>query len=111
MTFSFAQVYGFSLRVGGLTYLSPTLGIIISIFVSGYMADWYEMHNVKVAARSGKKPAPEKRLLLLAIPATFGIVGTAIFGACTTDKCHWMGPLAGAFGSKTRPLNFGREKY
>ncbi|KAJ9602622.1 hypothetical protein H2200_012815 [Cladophialophora chaetospira] len=99
MTFSFAQFYGFSVKASGLTYLSPTLGIVVSIFVSGYMADWYEMRNIRIAAKSGKKPAPETRLLLLLIPGSVGVIGTALFGGCLTDKCHWMGPIAGAFGN------------
>ena len=100
MTFSFVQTYGFNIKASGLANIAPTLGIVVSIFVSGYLADAYEMRNLRIAAKSGKKPNPETRLLLLVIPGSIGVAGTLLFGVCTQNKCHWIGPMAGAFGSK-----------
>jgi hypothetical protein len=68
------------------------------------MADWYEMRNLRIAAKSGVKPHPETRFVLLLITGSMGVAGTALFGACLGDKCHWIGPMAGSFGCMFIPI-------
>jgi uncharacterized membrane protein YjgN (DUF898 family) len=56
---------------------------------------------VREVGKHGPKPPPEKRLPLLIISGILGIMGTALFGGCTQDHCHWMGAEVGSFGSKS----------
>ncbi|OAP53744.1 hypothetical protein AYL99_12082 [Fonsecaea erecta] len=98
-TFSYQQVYSFDVKESGLANLSPFIGVLTAIFLCGYLSDVYEMRTVRLAAESGRDVIPEKRLILTILPAVLGIVGTALFGACNAHHCHWLGPMAGAFGS------------
>lgn len=52
------------------------------------------------AGPDGPKPAPETRLPLLLFSGVVAVVGTALFGGCTQQRCHWIAPLIGSFGSK-----------
>jgi MFS family permease len=99
-TFSFQQVYSFDVKESGLANLSPFIGVLTAIFLCGYLSDVYEMRSVRLAATSGHEVIPEKRLMLMILPAILGILGTAIFGACNAHHCHWLGPMAGSFGCK-----------
>lgn len=58
---------------------------------------------VQEAGKHGPKPASENRLPLLVISGILGVVGTALFGSCTQDHCHWMAAEVGSFGSKFLP--------
>ncbi|OQV06659.1 hypothetical protein CLAIMM_11201 [Cladophialophora immunda] len=98
-TFSYEQVYSFNVKESGLANLSPFIGVLTAIFLCGYLSDVYEMRAVRLAAESRREVIPEKRLILTILPAVLGIVGTALFGACNAHHCHWLGPMAGAFGS------------
>lgn len=52
---------------------------------------------VRTSLQSVKEPVPEHRLPLLVFTGTVGIGGVILFGACTQEKCHWIGPVIGSF--------------
>ena len=93
-------MYHFNIKQSGLANLAPFLGILTAIFATGFLSDVFEMRSIRIAARDGRDIVPEKRLILLLIPGLLGVMGTALFGGCTQQHCHWLGPLAGAFGCK-----------
>lgn len=59
---------------------------------------------VKTSSKDGTKPAPEKRLPLLILSGILGVAGTALFGGCTQQRCPWIAPEIGSFGSKKNPV-------
>lgn len=97
-------MYSFSVKESGLANLAPFLGVFTAIILCGYLSDMHEMRNIRLAAISEREVLPEKRLLLMILPAILGVVGTAIFGACNAHHCHWVGPMAGAFECKFKGL-------
>ena len=100
---SFLEVYHFSVGSTGLTNFAPLLGIWAAMLYTGILSDRLFMRKV---GKDGSKPPPEERLPLLVLSGILGIVGTALFGACTQKECPWIAPEIGSFGSMWNPTSF-----
>lgn len=98
-SYSYLVVYQFTLGHSGLTFLGPLLGIWLAIILCGIFAD---RHFANLTRKHGTKPEPEIRLPMYAFTGPIGVVGVILFGVCTQDKCHWIAPVIGSFGSKAR---------
>ena len=94
---SYLEVYGFSVDDAGLTNIAPLLGIWAAMLYCGILSDRIVAREV---SKHGSKHLPEKRLPVLILSGILGVVGTALFGGCTQDHCHWMGAEIGSFGSE-----------
>jgi MFS family permease len=89
-------VYPFSIGESGLTFIAPLIGTWLAMLFCGLLADRLYMRWAK---REGGRPKPEHRLPLLVVTGVMGVGGLLLFGICTQEKCHWVGPLFGsAFG-------------
>ncbi|KEF59711.1 uncharacterized protein A1O9_04557 [Exophiala aquamarina CBS 119918] len=90
---TYLVVYPFSIGESGLTFIAPLIGTWLAMVFCGILADRLCIRWVK---RRGEKPRPEQRLPLLAITGFIGIAGLILFGVCTQEQCHWIGPLFGS---------------
>lgn len=93
-------VYNFTIGESGLTFLAPLIGSWAAMLFYGVLADRLFIRWTK---KEGSKPKPERRLPLLIFTGTLGVGGLLIFGICTQERCHWVGPL---FGSCFGGLSF-----
>lgn len=80
------EMYGFNLGELGLTFLSVTVGVIISI--AWYW--WYIYYIVEPSIRANGLGAPERRLIP-ALFVTFLVpIGLFIFGWTARSDIHWI---------------------
>ncbi|KIX06196.1 uncharacterized protein Z518_04170 [Rhinocladiella mackenziei CBS 650.93] len=86
-------VYPFSVGESGLTFIAPLIGTWLAMLFCGVLADRLFTRWTK---KEGRKPKPEHRLPLLAFTGFIGIGGLLLFGICTQEYCHWVGPLFGS---------------
>lgn len=59
----------------------------------GVLADRLFLRGVR---EGDPKPKPERRLPLLVVTGAIGVAGCLIFGICTQEHTHWIGPLFGS---------------
>jgi DHA1 family multidrug resistance protein-like MFS transporter len=80
------EMYGFNLGELGLTFLSVTVGVIISI--AWYW--WYIYYIVEPSIRANGLGAPERRLIP-ALFVTFLVpIGLFLFGWTARSDIHWI---------------------
>jgi MFS transporter, DHA1 family, multidrug resistance protein len=82
----YGDMYGFNLGEMGLTFLSITVGVIISLVV--YWSYLYFV--VEPSIRSKGFPAPEDRLRPALISTFLCPIGLFIFGWTANPKIHWI---------------------
>lgn len=82
----YEAMYHFNLGELGLTFLSVTVGVIISI-----AAYWYYVYNiVEREIRAHGLGAPERRLLPALIVSWFVPIGLFLFGWTANPSIHWI---------------------
>lgn len=86
----FSQRYGFDEGEVGLTYLAPSIGLIIGQFIFGPFLDWYHKRQTRIRGSS----LPEDRLTLLLPGNVFIAAGLFWFGWAAQAHAHWAVPLA-----------------
>jgi len=79
-------MYGFNLGELGLTFLSVTVGVILSI--TWYW--WYIYYRVEPSIRAHGLGAPERRLIPALIVTFFVPIGLFIFGWTAREDIHWI---------------------
>jgi DHA1 family multidrug resistance protein-like MFS transporter len=84
-------MYHFNLGEMGLTFLSITVGVIISI--AAYWAYIYWVMEPEIRAHG--LGAPERRLIPALISSIFCPVGLFIFGWASNPNVHWIGSVIG----------------
>ncbi|KAF3035916.1 hypothetical protein E8E12_003686 [Didymella heteroderae] len=82
----YIDVYGFNLGEMGLTFLSVTLGVILSI--TWYW--WYIYRRVNPSIMANGLGAPERRLIPTLFVTFFVPVGLFIFGWTSRTDVHWI---------------------
>ncbi|KAH7378384.1 major facilitator superfamily domain-containing protein [Phaeosphaeria sp. MPI-PUGE-AT-0046c] len=80
------EMYGFNLGELGLTFLSVTVGVILSI--TWYW--WYIYYIVEPSIRANGLGAPERRLVPALFVTFFVPVGLFIFGWTARPDVHWI---------------------
>lgn len=80
------EMYHFNLGQLGLTFLSVTVGVILSI--TWYW--WYIYYRVEPSIRAHGLGAPERRLIPALIVTFFVPVGLFIFGWTSNPSIHWI---------------------
>ena len=83
--------YGFNIGEMGLTFLSITVGVVISIVVY-YAYIWYV---VEPDIRANGLGAPEKRLIPAIISSFFLPIGLFLFGWTGNGSIHWIVSVIG----------------
>jgi len=82
----YQAMYHFNLGEMGLTFLSVTVGVVISIAVY-----WYYIYNVvEREIRTHGMGAPERRLLPALVVTWFVPGGLLIFGWTANPSIHWI---------------------
>ncbi len=82
----YMETYGFNLGEMGLTFMSVTIGVILSL-------GWYWFyihHNVNPSIRANGLGAPERRLVPALVVTLFVPVGLFIFGWTSREDIHWI---------------------
>lgn len=79
-------MYGFNLGEMGLTFLSVTVGVIISIV--WYW--WYIFYRVEPDIRNNGLGEPERRLIPALVVTFFVPIGLFIFGWTANPDIHWI---------------------
>jgi DHA1 family multidrug resistance protein-like MFS transporter len=79
-------MYGFNLGELGLTFLSVTVGVIISI--TWYW--WYIYYRVEPDIRNNGLGEPERRLIPALVVTFFVPIGLFIFGWTANPDIHWI---------------------
>lgn len=69
------------------------MGTWLAMLFCGILADRLFLRGVR---EGDPKPKPERRLPLLAVTGAIGVAGCLIFGICTQEHTHWIGPLFGS---------------
>lgn len=82
----YIETYGFNLGEMGLTFLSVTIGVTLSL--AWY---WYYIHRiVNPSIRAHGLGAPERRLIPALVVTFFVPVGLFIFGWTAREDVHWI---------------------
>lgn len=95
------ELYGESIAIGGLNYLSLAIGMLIGAQFGGFMIDrTYRQLKEKSPTKTG---CPEFRIPILLVGCTLVGVGLLIFGWTAQYRVQWIVPNIGAaiFGSGT----------
>jgi DHA1 family multidrug resistance protein-like MFS transporter len=79
-------MYGFNLGELGLTFLSVTIGVVLSL--AWYW--WYIYYVVEPSIRAHGLGAPERRLIPALFVTFFVPVGLFIFGWSARSDVHWI---------------------
>ncbi|KAJ4339460.1 hypothetical protein N0V87_003158 [Didymella glomerata] len=82
----YIDIYGFNLGEMGLTFLSVTIGVILSI--AWYW--WYIYARVNPGIIANGLGAPERRLIPTLFVTFFVPVGLFIFGWTSREDVHWI---------------------
>lgn len=82
----YSEMYHFNLGEMGLTFLSVTVGVIISI--TWYW--WYIYYRVEPDIRANGLGSPERRLIPALFVTFFVPVGLFIFGWTSNPSIHWI---------------------
>jgi len=80
------EMYGFNLGELGLTFLSVTVGVILSL--AWYW--WYIYARVEPSIRANGLGAPERRLIPALVVTFFVPVGLFLFGWTSNPSIHWI---------------------
>ena len=96
-------VYPFTIGESGVTFIAPLIGTWLAMLFCGVLADRLFIRWTK---KEGKMPKPEHRLPLLVITGVLGVAGLLLFGICTQEKYHWVGPLFGSGFGESAPLAY-----
>ena len=87
----FVDMHGFNLGQLGLTFLSITAGVSVSIAAYFAYLHWYV--NPRIVARGLGQP--EMRLVPALLTSFFVPVGLFIFAWTASPSVHWIAPLVG----------------
>lgn len=92
-TFVYAEQYGFSSGVIGLSYVPTGIGMLFGVLTFGALTDI----NIKKKMAKGEMPVPEDRLpISLTLPSGL-IIPAALFwyGWSIEGNTHWIVPMIG----------------
>jgi MFS family permease len=92
-TFVYEELYDFSSRGAGLSFIAGGVGNMMGLAFSGYLSD----KIVRRQTNQGKPNRPEDRLnLMLTVPSTLSLpVGIIIYGWTADKHVHWIVPMIG----------------
>jgi MFS family permease len=92
-TFVYEEIYHFSSRGAGLSFIGSGVGTIIGLGFAGKLSD----QIVRRRMAQGKEGKPEDRLaLIITVPAAITLPAGIIIYGWTTDKhVHWIAPMIG----------------
>lgn len=88
----FAEVYHFSIGMGGLTYLGLGVGFISATIFGAKISDKI---YIRLAAKNGGKGKPEMRVPALIFGSLFAPVGLLWYGWSAQAELHFMMPIIG----------------
>ncbi|PWY75293.1 polyamine transporter 1 [Aspergillus sclerotioniger CBS 115572] len=86
----FSARYRFNEGEVGLTYLAPSIGLVLGQFIFGPFLDWYHTKQTRIRGYS----LPEDRLTLLLPGNVFIATGLFWFEWSAQAHTHWAVPLA-----------------
>ncbi len=89
-----SEQYNESVQIGGLNYLSITIGMFAGAEIAGLVLD--RMYK-RLTARSGKqKGRPEFRVPIIFVATVLIASGLFIYGWTAAYRVHWIAPNIGA---------------
>lgn len=90
-TFVYAQQYGFSSSIVGLSYLPTGIGMLIGVMLFGTISDLM----VKKQQQKKAEPLPEDRIpiLLTVLPGLLVPASLFWYGWSVEENAHWMVPM------------------
>lgn len=88
----FANVYHFSIGIGGLTYIGIGFGFVVATVFSAQLSDKIYIY---LTARNGGKGNPEMRVPALIFGSLFVPVGLLWYGWSAQAEAHFMMPIIG----------------
>lgn len=88
----FANVYHFSIGIGGLTYIGVGFGFVIATVFGAKLSDKIYIY---LTAKNGGRGRPEMRVPALIFGSFFVPVGLLWYGWSAQAKAHFMMPIIG----------------
>ncbi|KAG2128300.1 multidrug resistance protein 4 [Suillus bovinus] len=88
----FANVYHFSIGIGGLTYIGVGFGFVVATVFSAKLSDKIYIY---LTARNGGRGRPEMRVPALIFGSFFVPVGLLWYGWSAQAKAYFMMPIIG----------------
>ncbi|KAG1892470.1 multidrug resistance protein 4 [Suillus subluteus] len=88
----FANVYHFSIGIGGLTYIGVGFGFVVATVFGAKLSDKIYIY---LTARNGGKGKPEMRVPALIFGSLFVPVGLLWYGWSAQAEAHFMMPIVG----------------
>lgn len=88
----FANVYHFSVGIGGLTYIGIGFGFVVATVFSAQLSDKIYIY---LTARNGGRGNPEMRVPALIFGSLFVPVGLLWYGWSAQAEAHFMMPIIG----------------
>ncbi|KAG2056449.1 multidrug resistance protein 4 [Suillus hirtellus] len=88
----FANVYHFSIEIGGLTYIGVGFGFVVATVFGAKLSDKIYIY---LAAKNGGRGQPEMRVPALIFGSFFVPVGLLWYGWSAQAKAHFMMPIIG----------------
>ncbi|KAG1806827.1 multidrug resistance protein 4 [Suillus plorans] len=88
----FANVYHFSIGIGGLTYIGVGFGFVVATVFGAKLSDKIYIY---LTAKNGGRGRPEMRVPALIFGSFFVPVGLLWYGWSAQAKAHFMMPIIG----------------
>ncbi|KAG1779708.1 major facilitator superfamily domain-containing protein [Suillus placidus] len=88
----FANVYHFSIGIGGLTYIGVGFGFVVATVFGAKLSDKIYIY---LTARNGGRGKPEMRVPALIFGSLFVPVGLLWYGWSAQAEAHFMMPIIG----------------
>lgn len=92
-TFVYQDIYGFSARGAGLSFISSGIGNLLGLATMGIFSD----RIIRRRIAQGHDHVPEDRLsLFLTVPCTLILpLGLIMYGWTVENRVHWIAPMVG----------------
>lgn len=92
-TFVYQDIYGFTARGAGLSFISSGIGNLLGLATMGIFSDKIIQHRIA----QGYPTRPEDRLsLFLTVPSTLVLpLGLIMYGWTVENHVHWIAPMVG----------------
>ncbi|KAI1649142.1 MFS general substrate transporter [Daldinia loculata] len=87
------ELYGESVRIGSLNYISLSIGLIIGVNIAGHLNDYIYR---KLKARNNGIGRPEFRVPTMILGTALVLVGLLWWGWSGQAKLHWIMPNIGS---------------